>query len=350
MINPGQLPKESSGWAQLSRTLGKDILLTQASGGNTSVKLDDHKLLVKASGLRLGEVTPEKGWVLADLQKIRRGIPGLGKKVGTEEQSKVYQTLLTSATLTEGLTISLEAGLHALLPDRWVAHIHSVAGQLLGLMPEKEARAIVSKIFGHRMTLHFIPAAVPGHELCQKVHEIITNGPPPDEGQGIDLWVLQNHGLAWGAATDKNILAASGQFETPLREHFGLHRFSLPRVEPLDPNRHPAPEGKKWYRAHLSDGPACRFNTTPVLTDFVGHFDLWSNNPPDFIPIDDRTAHILTSSLREIEGRAQVFFAHALVSTIAHREGWFHPLPLAAVHAIKLLQLEQPAGHYQESL
>jgi ribulose-5-phosphate 4-epimerase/fuculose-1-phosphate aldolase len=346
MFNPGPIPQESSGWAHLSQTLGKDILLTQASGGNTSVKLDDQKLLVKASGLRLGEVTPEKGWVVADFQKIRQGIPDLGKKGGAEAQSKAYQTLLTSATLTEGLKISLEAGLHALLPDRWVAHVHSVSGQLLGLMPEKEARAIVQNIFGPQSSIHFIPPSVPGHELCQKVNERISKNPPPVEGQDIHLWVLQNHGLAWGAATDKNILAASGKFETPLRKRFGLHRFSLPQFEPLDSNRPPAPEGKTWYRAHLSDWPACHFDATPVLTDFVGHFNLWSNDPPDFIQSDDRTAYILAQSPREIEGHAHVFYAHALVSTIAHQEGWFRPLPPTAVQAIKLLLLEQSTGSY----
>lgn len=346
MFDPVLIPQELSGWAPLSQTLGKDILLTQASGGNTSVKLDDQKIGVKASGLRLGEVTPEKGWVVADYQKIRKGIPDLGTSVGAEAQSKGYQSLLASATLTHGLKISLEAGLHALLPDRWVAHVHSIAGQLLGLMPEKEARSIVQNIFGHGIALHFIPPSVPGHELCQKVNENISNGPPLSEGRDLNLWVLKNHGLAWGATTDKNILAASEIFEKLLRNRFGLPRFSLPQIEPLDSNRHPAPAGKTWYRAHLSDWPACHFDTTPGLTDFVGHFDLWSNNPPDFIQSDDRTAHILAQSPREIEGHAQVFFAHALVSTIAHQEGWFRPLPLAAVRAIKLLLLERATEIY----
>lgn len=346
MFEPGPLRHETRVWASLSQTMGRDILLTQASGGNTSVKMDDHHMVVKASGLRLGEVTAEKGWVAADFQNIRRGIPELEKRSGAEAQSAAYQSLLASSTLTQGSKISLEAGLHALLPDRWVAHVHSVAGQILGLMPEKDARSIVDNIFGHRMTLHFVPPSVPGHELCQKVKEKIPQATPPAESRDLNLWVLQNHGLAWGAATDKEILAASGKFEAPLRERFGLHRFSPPRVEPLNPNPSPTPGGKTWYRAHLSDWPVCRFDTTPVLTDFVGHFDLWSNRPPDFIQADDRTVHILAQSPREIQGHAHVFFAHALVSTIAHQEGWFRPLPRDAVHAIKLLLLEQATERY----
>jgi hypothetical protein len=56
--------------------------------------------------------------------------------------------------------------------------------------------------------------------------------------------------------------------------------------------------------------------------------------------------HILAHSPREIEGHAQVFYAHALVSTIARQEGWFRPLPPDAVHAIKLLLLERPTEGY----
>jgi rhamnose utilization protein RhaD (predicted bifunctional aldolase and dehydrogenase) len=346
MFEPGPLRDETRVWASLSQTLGRDILLTQASGGNTSVKMDDHHMVVKASGLRLGEVTAEKGWVAADFQNIRRGVPELEKKSGAEAQSAAYQSLLASSTLTQGSKISLEAGLHALLPDRWVAHVHSVAGQILGLMPEKDARSIVDTIFGHRMTLHFAPPSVPGHELCQKVKERISNGPIPVERRDLSLWVLQNHGLAWGTETDQSLLSAVSEFEGVLRNRFGLHHYSQPQIEPLNLKSHPAPEGKTWYRAHLSDWPACRFDTTPLLTDFVGHFDLWANRPPDFVQADDRTAHILASSPREMEGHAQVFFAHALVSTIAHQEGWFHPLPTLAVHAIKLLLLERPTAGY----
>ncbi|MBL8024596.1 MAG: class II aldolase/adducin family protein [Elusimicrobia bacterium] len=341
MFNSSHQHPEAKAWAALSQTLGKDILLTQASGGNTSVKLDDQKMLVKASGLRLGEVTQEKGWVGADFKRIRQGVPELRNEIGTEAQSKAYQRLLASSTDTSGLPISLEAGLHALMPDRWVAHVHSVAGQLLGLMPVEEARKWVAENSGGTVSLHHVAPAVPGHDLCVKVAEGIANDPPPTQGNGIPLWILQNHGVAWGATTDKNILAASEKFEGPLRERFGFHRFSPPRIEPLDPNRHPGPEGKIWYRAHLSEWPICHFDTTPVLTDFVGHFDLWSDAPPDFIQTDDHTANILAQSPREMEGHAQVFYAHALVSTLARQEGWFRPLPPHVVQAIKRLELER---------
>jgi ribulose-5-phosphate 4-epimerase/fuculose-1-phosphate aldolase len=332
-------PLEAVPWADLSLRVGQDLLLTQASGGNTSIKLDDQRFLVKASGLRLGEVTPQRGWVLADYRQIRKGIPGLDRHTGVEAKSIAYQTLLSSSTITRGSKISLEAGLHALLPHRWVAHVHSIAGQLLGLMPQEEARQWASRVWGEEIRLCWIPPAVPGHDLCARVARSIALGSP---GQTENLWILQNHGIAWGGETDEEIFWAVDAFEGPLRNRFGLHRYPAPQVEPLDSHDYPTPQGKTWYRVELAGWPQCRFDTTPVLTDFVGHFDLWSDAPPDFIQADDTTAHILAASPREIDGHAQVFFAHALVSTIARQEGWFRALPAEAIHAIKLLSLERP--------
>jgi rhamnose utilization protein RhaD (predicted bifunctional aldolase and dehydrogenase) len=231
-------PPEAGPWADLSRRLGQDLLMTQASGGNTSVKLDDRRFLVKASGLRLGEVTTDKGWVLADYQAIRKGVPDLDRQMGVETKSNAYQTLLTSSLLTRGPKISLEAGLHALLPNRWVAHVHSIAGQLLGLMPEEEARDFCFSLWGEDLKFCWIPPAVPGHELCSKVAE--NRMPNVPQGQTVNLWILQNHGIAWGSDSDKKILGAVDAFEEPLRKRFGLHRYPPPVIEPLASHAHPA--------------------------------------------------------------------------------------------------------------
>ncbi|MBL0058737.1 MAG: class II aldolase/adducin family protein [Elusimicrobia bacterium] len=343
MSEISEAPPEAAAWAELSRTLGQDLLLTQASGGNTSVKLDDQHFLVKASGLRLGEVTAEKGWVLADYQKIRNGVPTLDKEEDVEAKSRAYQTLLASSTVTRGPKISLEAGLHALLPNPWVAHVHSIAGQLLGLMPEDEARRLAFSLLGEDLEFHWIPPAIPGHDLCAKTAKHLSAS---RSGKTLSLWILQNHGVAWGSHSDKNILAAVDAFEGPIRKRFGLDRYPPPAIEPLAPQRSPRPQGQTWYQVRLPQGPAWEFDTTPALTDFAGHFDLWSDAPPDFVQADDRTAHILAASPRDIEGHAQVFYAHALVSTISRQAGWFRPLPPDAVRAIKLLLLERPTEGY----
>ena len=54
---------------ELSAKLGNDLSLIQASGGNTSIKLDG-KLLVKASGKKLKNALNEDIFVSLDLKKI----------------------------------------------------------------------------------------------------------------------------------------------------------------------------------------------------------------------------------------------------------------------------------------
>ena len=57
---------------ELSAKLGNDLSLIQASGGNTSIKLDG-KLLVKASGKKLKNALNEDIFVSLDL--INRASP-----------------------------------------------------------------------------------------------------------------------------------------------------------------------------------------------------------------------------------------------------------------------------------
>ena len=54
---------------ELSAKLGNDLSLIQASGGNTSIKLDG-KLWVKASGKKLKNALNEDIFVSLDLKKI----------------------------------------------------------------------------------------------------------------------------------------------------------------------------------------------------------------------------------------------------------------------------------------
>ena len=54
---------------KLSAKLGNDLSLIQASGGNTSIKLDG-KLWVKASGKKLKNALNEDIFVSLDLKKI----------------------------------------------------------------------------------------------------------------------------------------------------------------------------------------------------------------------------------------------------------------------------------------
>jgi len=93
--------------------LGQDHLIVQGAGGNFSWKEDD-VLWVKASGTWLSQATKKNIFVSVDLKEI---------------QHKIAQNdfEITPATLDQAaLKPSIETILHALMPQKFVAHLHPV--------------------------------------------------------------------------------------------------------------------------------------------------------------------------------------------------------------------------------
>ena len=58
-------------FVKISKYLGSNSSYVQGGGGNTSAKLKKNRMLVKASGLLLQDVTRERGFANVDYQVIR---------------------------------------------------------------------------------------------------------------------------------------------------------------------------------------------------------------------------------------------------------------------------------------
>src|ERR1700758_3862339 len=92
---------------ELSARIVGDPLLTQASTGNTSIKLDD-VLWIKASGRCLADAKREDILVPLDLRAVKRC---MNLRV---DPAEVYACA------------SIETAMHAVLPHPVVLHVHSV--------------------------------------------------------------------------------------------------------------------------------------------------------------------------------------------------------------------------------
>jgi rhamnose utilization protein RhaD (predicted bifunctional aldolase and dehydrogenase) len=56
---------------KISRIVGRDSLLIQGGGGNTSVKTDDGKFMyIKASGTALADMSTKTGWRRLKLESV----------------------------------------------------------------------------------------------------------------------------------------------------------------------------------------------------------------------------------------------------------------------------------------
>lgn len=324
--------------ALLSRRLGTDPLLSQGSGGNTGFKHAPNRLLIKTSGTPLKHVTQRQGWADTDLAALREGFTFLWTLRAERDQQEEYRRLISSATLTPNRRVSIETGLHVLLPDRWTAHAHSLAGQLLGLMPAAESRSLIGAIFGNGMDLRVIAPASPGYDLAQAIHAELKEHSPRarPETKTPSLWILQNHGIAWAGKSEKDILAASNVFEKFLRDRFSLTDFPAPVPTPL--NRARARDDRPWYRLRFDAWPRVRWGKIGLFPDFVGHFTTGKDGNLDWV--NDREIHFAAASSQERQSHAEVFFAHALLSTIAYLHGWHRPLPPPCIRRIRTYLLE----------
>jgi rhamnose utilization protein RhaD (predicted bifunctional aldolase and dehydrogenase) len=162
---------------QLSAAIGADRLRTQAGGGNTSIKLDD-VLWIKASGCWLAEALEREIMVPVDLPRLRAAL--------AEGRPETEQgALFTLAGLNEsGLRPSIETTVHAVLPQRVVAHIHCVE-TIAWAVQTDFADSVALRIERLGLSFAAIPYRRPGLPLAQAIMAAPV----------ADVLVLQNHGL-----------------------------------------------------------------------------------------------------------------------------------------------------------
>lgn len=170
-----------------SRLIGSDPALVLHGGGNTSVKaawvtiLGDtaDALFVKGSGASLDAVEP-RDFPALDLAYLRR-LRDLDS-LSDEEMVNQLRTHLFDAAAPNP---SVEALLHAFLPQRFVDHSHADA--VLALTNHADGEALAREALGERVAV--LPYIMPGFPLAQAVAAAVAKEP---SATGV---VLVKHGL-----------------------------------------------------------------------------------------------------------------------------------------------------------
>jgi rhamnose utilization protein RhaD (predicted bifunctional aldolase and dehydrogenase) len=162
----------------MSARVGRNILLVQGAGGNSSVK-DGDVLWVKASGTWLADAEDKDIFVPVSRSAARAALARGDERI----------SLAPHANTT--LRASIETLLHALMPHPVVLHVHSV--NTIAWAARTDARDEFAKrlagLAWRRLDYHH-----PGLPLARAVSEAIA----PD---AVDVLILGNHGLVVGAAT-----------------------------------------------------------------------------------------------------------------------------------------------------
>jgi rhamnose utilization protein RhaD (predicted bifunctional aldolase and dehydrogenase) len=163
---------------KISNTTGKDPALTQAAGGNTSVKTDDGKyMFIKASGTALKDMNAKRGWRKLRLDKVLGVINDkqLAKLPTARREQEILSRHLISCCdgIASTARPSVEANLHALL-DKCVIHLHPLV--IGAYVNSKNGRKEITKLFkSEKCPPLWVPYAPPGFPLAIKTARLVTD-------------------------------------------------------------------------------------------------------------------------------------------------------------------------------
>lgn len=178
--------------------------------GNTSERLDDGRLVVKASGASLTAVGPDD-FVTLDVDEV----------AGIVDDAAADQR-----TMTQALDAGIHAGVHrrasieglmhaviqAVTPVRFIGHTHPTA--VVGLMASIHAQTAFDApaysdeavVIGRPL---FVPHASPGIQLGKAVHDALRQR-VDETGDAPSLILLGNHGLVAVGPSASSVLGITG--------------------------------------------------------------------------------------------------------------------------------------------
>ncbi len=184
--------KELEELQKISQAVGNSPDLVQGGGGNTSVKLNEELMAVKASGYKLSQITPKEGFVVVNYKNIKGYYENvdLSSDIDYEQDSVAFvkQNVVEMEGL-QSLRPSVEAGFHSVL-KKYVIHSHSVYANIV--CSSQEGKSLADKIFGDSYL--WIPYINPGFSLTLKIKDGIQEC-IKKKGQFPEVILMENHGL-----------------------------------------------------------------------------------------------------------------------------------------------------------
>lgn len=158
--------------------LGEDPMMVQGAGGNFSWKIDD-TLWIKASGTQLSRAVEEDIFVATDLRDLLKSFES--------DNFEASPKIIGSSTLRP----SIETMLHALMPQKFVIHLHMV--DALALLVLDDCVSLLKEKIKTQFKWSMVNYYKPGSKLARAVADTLNKHPD------INLLFLRNHGIVLAA-------------------------------------------------------------------------------------------------------------------------------------------------------
>ena len=196
--------------SKVSQYVGNRISDVQGGGGNTSVKYESF-MAVKASGFALRDLTANKGYAILD----NKAFLSFLDNEHLEEDD--FETMLPNFLISKKYNRpSMEAGLHAILNYKYVAHTHSAYVNVFTC--SKQGKEVLEKYFPSSLWIEY---STPGLDLFKKVRSSLKKC---DANPNIIF--LQNHGVFICSNDYNELIDINNTINNFLVEKFNLPLFT----------------------------------------------------------------------------------------------------------------------------
>ncbi len=215
-------------FSHFSGQLGARPDYVQGGGGNTSVKLDDYLMAIKASGYCLEDIRPDKAYAVINYAALRRFYAQSEPGQYADVEAAGAASAKAAQQQIEGLDAlrpSVEAGFHSLL-DTYVGHTHSVYANLAACCKEAD-EVLQNALDGADYTGALVPYINPGAELTFTIRDAMRYA-KAESGRAPSVLLLQNHGIISHDNSNKRCLQIHEDINNRFINAFGLEEGAFP--------------------------------------------------------------------------------------------------------------------------
>ena len=217
-------------FTRVSSSVGARADYVQGGGGNTSAKLADGMMAIKASGYCLKDIRPDAAYAVLNYENLRAFYNNSNpsdfadvEKAGSEKAKANTMTIDGLAALRP----SVEAGFHSIL-DKYVAHSHSVYANLATCAIE--LKDIVAKALeGADYTWGWVEYTDPGARLTFSIRDELKRV-EAETGKKPSAIFMQNHGLIAHSDDPDECLRVHTDVNNRIAKAFGLNNGDFPAV------------------------------------------------------------------------------------------------------------------------
>ena len=198
------LNRETRHLKQMSRYCGERFDLTQAAGGNSSVKVGG-LMLIKSSGYGLSDIDMKAGYSIVDNARLARDLLD-GRAI-----------LLDEYLLFSKRKASIESYMHALL-GKYTLHLHPL--QVNEILTAVDGKARIEALFPEALVIDYV---TPGRGIAELLLDRQHKG----------VIFLMNHGLIITAATADEAITLLESVLQKCADHIGRNYSSHLEVNRL---------------------------------------------------------------------------------------------------------------------